>query len=516
MKLLLIKNTLSSYLTVAVRLLQGILVTRWMIQYLGLEGYGVWALLWAIFSYALLLDFGFGVSAQKYTATGLYREDIGRYNSIISAIFSFHALVAVFIIIGSLIASCFAEQIFSVSDPEKLAYCRFCFLLFAFGAAIAFPTGVFPEILVGLKELYLRNLIVTGGKVVELLATLAIFLLGGKVASLVVLAIVLWLGNNLFMGFLIPRRIPGFRLTFRPDWRRCREVASFSWYVYLTSIAKLVLDKSSFLVISVCSGLHAVGIYQISGRLAEMCYMAGAQYQENVRPIAASLQAEGKFRQLTEFIFQSMRGNCLFGLLFMVPAWIYTPEALRFFFKVDDPEIFRLSRLFLAVVFLNLATRQILHSYLLMTGKHKFLAGAVIVEAGLNLALNILFIERFGVECVLWNAMLINGGMTLLLLFPVALAALKLSFFKILFQVYCFPIFLALPAAATAFHFRLAYRELLGNFFTAAAGSTLYAAIFLPLCFFLLLTEGEKQVIFDGLRRRLGPLYEYWRSRRSR
>ncbi|GEM_PF-4528050 len=103
MKNLLLKNTATNYLTMIVRSLQGILVTRWMIAYLGTDNYGLWALLWAFFAYALLLDFGFGLTAMKYTSSGLYRQDIRKYNSIISAVFSFHALGGLLIASGGLL-----------------------------------------------------------------------------------------------------------------------------------------------------------------------------------------------------------------------------------------------------------------------------------------------------------------------------------------------------------------------------------------------------------------------------
>ena len=58
---LLAKNTLTNYLVVGVKFIQGFLVTRWTIQYLGAENYGLWAVLWTIFAYSLLLDFGFEI-----------------------------------------------------------------------------------------------------------------------------------------------------------------------------------------------------------------------------------------------------------------------------------------------------------------------------------------------------------------------------------------------------------------------------------------------------------------------
>ena len=43
------KNTATNYLVMLIRIFQGILVTRWLIGYLGDAGYGFWMLLWTFF-----------------------------------------------------------------------------------------------------------------------------------------------------------------------------------------------------------------------------------------------------------------------------------------------------------------------------------------------------------------------------------------------------------------------------------------------------------------------------------
>ena len=87
MKIPFFKNTVTNYFSMFVRLVQGILVTRWLISHLGEAQYGLWIMLWSFFSYALLLDLGFGVAAQKVTATELYKKDIEKYNHTVSSIF---------------------------------------------------------------------------------------------------------------------------------------------------------------------------------------------------------------------------------------------------------------------------------------------------------------------------------------------------------------------------------------------------------------------------------------------
>lgn len=497
MKNLLLKNTATNYLTIIVRSLQGILVTRWMISYLGTDNYGLWALLWAFFAYALLLDFGFGLTAMKYTSSGLYRQDVRKYNSIISAVFSFHLLGGLVIAAGGIIAWFWAGELFNVADdPERLSYCRLCLLLFAGGAAIAFPTGVFPEILVGMQKIYLRNYVTVITKLVELCATFAILALGGQVIPLIVLTIALWLGANLTIAALVVRRIKGFRIHLQIKPEYLHEVFSFSGFIYLNSVAKLIMEKSSYLIISICNGLPAVGLYQISGRLADYCLLGSSQYQENVRPVTAALYARREFGQLRKFVFRSLRYNCYFALFFILPAFIYVEEALQALFRVNDPAVFYLSRLFLISVFISVTCWQVMHSYLIMVNKHKFVGIVSISEALTNLVLNILMFKHFGVQCVLWNAIGTRLAVSFLLLAPVMLRTLKLSPVNWIWQVFILPLVPAIPCVLLGMAFRHGFANSLGAFSMAALGAMLTSGVFVVLTFLLLFSRNERENVY--------------------
>ena len=90
-------NTASNYALMAVRVLQGILITRWLFHYLGESYYGFWSILWAFFTYMIVFNLGFGAATQKYTAEHLFETDIKKYNSIISIVFGFYGAIAAII-----------------------------------------------------------------------------------------------------------------------------------------------------------------------------------------------------------------------------------------------------------------------------------------------------------------------------------------------------------------------------------------------------------------------------------
>ena len=178
MKIPFFKNTVTNYFSMFVRLVQGILVTRWLISHLGEAQYGLWVMLWSFFSYALLLDLGFGVAAQKVTATELYKRDIEKYNHTISSIFFSHVSMALLILPLTFVGMYYIRELFHLpadATEEYIYFCREALLLSGLAATIVFPLGVFPEILVGLQKLYLRNYIIIISKLLELAGVICIF-----------------------------------------------------------------------------------------------------------------------------------------------------------------------------------------------------------------------------------------------------------------------------------------------------------------------------------------------------
>ena len=81
----LIRNTATNYIYLGTYLVSAIFIARFLLLGLGENGYGFWTLLWAVFGYSLLLDFGFGKTVVKYAAEYQADHNIKRFNQIISS-----------------------------------------------------------------------------------------------------------------------------------------------------------------------------------------------------------------------------------------------------------------------------------------------------------------------------------------------------------------------------------------------------------------------------------------------
>ena len=491
------KNTATNYLVILVRTFQGLLVTRWLVGYLGDNGYGLWTLLWTFFGYALLMDFGAGIAGQKYTSQELFKRDVRHYNSIISMIFTFHSLMAFLIVLGVFVASFFLEKLFNVHDPEQLAYCRKCFFMFSLGSAVIFPLCLFSEIMVGLHKIYFKNYIDTVFRICELIGFMVILKLGGGLFGIIVFVVVLMALERSFTGFCVSRFIPGFRLRFYLfDRQVFREVFGFSSGTYFVSLARLLRTQTRNPIISKYCGLGSVGILQISSRLSDLCNQAISQYNANVRPVTAQLFHRGRFRMLRDFIVKSMQWNMFMCCLFIIPAIMLRDEAIFALFKKEvTPLIHSLSLLSLLGTASWISVTQIPSSVLLMCEKHHLHAWTSMAEAVSVVVLNILFL-RAGTSITCVEIISMSSAMVMFsaVRFPVMLKLIHGRAVRDLFSIYVPSLLVAAPAAAVLY---LCKRLLLGHvheFLLCAVCGTAYAVVYVLAAWQFLIGRTKKEL----------------------
>lgn len=442
-----LKNTLTNYALVILRIVQGVLVTRWLFNSLGKEYYGFWSLLWMILIYALLLDFGFSKAAQKYTATGLFQHDPERYNRYLSAVFSLLALMTLIISAGTFVASHFLAALTRIESPEQLAYCQRTLKVFGVGSALVFPTGIFPEILVGLRKIYLRNYVLIGARITETMGIIGILAMGGSLLALAIFSISLNLGSNMLNYALCRREIPSLRLRLRWDPLTLKELSDFSAYIYLISISRLVLLKTDHLLLSIFSGLNAVAVYQLGGRLPELSSNLATQYQENLAPISAALHAKNQQKNLREVIFFAMRFSSFMAVGGISLALIICQDLIALLFKVQDPEVIQACRWLLINASFIIAVRSVTDRFLMMSGRHRLLTGISMSEALANLLLSLLLIRRYGVLGVIIGTLIPNAVIAIALLLPYIMIFVRRSALSFIDKVYLRPALAALLMA---------------------------------------------------------------------
>src|SRR5438552_8706499 len=109
------RNSLSNYIFLCIRLVLGMVLFRLIYQSLSPEEFGFWALLWSVFGYGILLDFGFGFTAQKRVAELSVHKDWKQLSQDLSTIFFVYVAIAVLLVAIGLFGSSSVIQLFKLT-----------------------------------------------------------------------------------------------------------------------------------------------------------------------------------------------------------------------------------------------------------------------------------------------------------------------------------------------------------------------------------------------------------------
>ncbi|MGZ5546307.1 MAG: lipopolysaccharide biosynthesis protein, partial [Limisphaerales bacterium] len=300
-------NSVSNYVTMALKLVFGLLMFRMLFQNLSKEEFGFWSLLWSVFGYGILLDFGFGFTAEKRVAELSVHEDWEKLSRVLSTIFYTYVMLGAVIVISVL---CFSDPLvraFHITGENHDIF-RTMLIIFFIGMGITFPLGIFPEILIGQQRIALVNLIFACSIIANYLGLLAAvhFHLGMKVMVMVGLACSV--GPAAACGIFALHRLPQVKI--RPRYfsiGMIRETTQFSLFAYVITVSNMLLAKSDQLVLGTALTVSAIAIYQAGAKIAEMFGVFAQQLPSVFSPVAAHMHAKGDKTFLRSLLINGTR-----------------------------------------------------------------------------------------------------------------------------------------------------------------------------------------------------------------
>ncbi len=484
-------NTLSNYWTLIITMVMMILLVK--VQFTGIprEDYGFWGLLWSVFGYSLLLDFGFGTSVQKYTSEVSVTGDWDKYNKLVSTIFINYCLLALVIAAATLILSRFVGEIFSFDEGSDVSRYRAIFIMFGLGMALIFPTGFFAEILRGIQLIRLRNYISISWSVLNFLAMVVVIKMGYSLMAMTIITVATHLMTNIFMAIYCFKKMPNFRI--RLDNYRLslmKEVMSFSLFAYLIMFSNLIIFRTDQIVISVFASVELVAIYQIASRLASTFMNFSTEFNDNLGPVASVFHTSGRSDELASMQLYTSRIIGFIATLMLVPLVAYIGPILEVWLELTEPESRICAVILLFSTYFLVLFRSGSVQILLMCGKEKELTVVAMIECTANLILSIILIKYYGIIGVALGTLIPNIILGCVYNIPTSCKFARVS----LLEFFSFSIFrtLIVGALATVFAYWLLYLYHPDNIFTLLLFCCIAAGFYLGLFYLLGISKPER------------------------
>lgn len=397
------RNTASNYFCMALRLIGGLVMFRLLYQELTKEEFGFWALLWSVFGYGILLDFGFGFTAQKRVAELSVHQDWNRLSKVLSTIFFSYVGVAGLIILVGLVGSRPFVAFLNITPGNQDRFHEILILFFC-GLGLAFPLGLFPEMLRGQQRICLANTLMAGGMIANFVLVLLAVHFHWGLKMIFLIALCCAFVPDLLCGFFAMRRLPGVRIDPRFFSREMvRETISFSLFAYFAAVSYIIVAKTDQLVISTTLSVMAVAIYQAGAKIAEMFSALGHQLPDTFSPAAAHLHAKGDREGLQRLLVNGTRFSVMLATpLYLVFAF-YMDGLLTLLTgeKIPNRETFWVAQVLLCWGYMMVLTQSVSKRIFMMTGHERKLMWLGLGEAALNLTLSVGLVLYFrNVLCV--------------------------------------------------------------------------------------------------------------------
>lgn len=483
-------NIASNWIALIINIVVSFFLAPFVVNHLGADMYGIWAVAMQFTGYIYLMDFGVRDSLIRYTAK--YRatgNDLAIRRILSVAMLIYFPVFLVALLISALVAVGMPK--WTTIEAGHVASARLTIFLIGASIALTFLFNIYTGLLQGLQRFDVANGI---NVVVGLLRAAVIVVVlnaGGNVVEMAWIQFgftVLSGVVSLYAAHVLMRQVG---LSIRPIkvvGRKLRAllrlVSGYSVYVFINNIGQKLVFATDALVISIFMPIASVTYYAIAGNLISYLSSLIVATAQVFNPVASQYAAKNDKEGLRSLFLRSTRLNLAIGLP-VIGAYVVLGDL--FIGLWMGPEFADQAY----VVLLILALTQILScphhpiaSILYGIGRHRALAMLRLTEGVINLGASIVLVKSMGLAGVALGTAIPH---TIIFGFIVPLYACRLlgvPWWQYVRQSLVGPLLNAVPFGVAAWLVRqyMPPANLLVFFADIAALSLLYLATGYRLC----------------------------------
>jgi O-antigen/teichoic acid export membrane protein len=254
-------------LSFGVNILVTILLTPFLLHYLGQPGYGLWVTLSSLLAYLGLLDLGLSTTSIKFIAEYRTGNDPDGLNVFISTVFVTYLILGSVVFALSMLISFYLANFFQL-PPDLAKTGRVFFLLAGVNLALSFPLSPLNGILFSHQRIDVLNLTNTLVSVCYGLFSILVLNIGLGLVGMAWVALGINLLSASFKWSFIRRRLSHVRI--RPVFfnRKVLKTAlTYAFYLLIMSAGAQIVFNTDNIIISQYLGIAAVTAYAVAFRL---------------------------------------------------------------------------------------------------------------------------------------------------------------------------------------------------------------------------------------------------------
>jgi O-antigen/teichoic acid export membrane protein len=402
-----LKNVGSNWTLSGLQIVVFLVLARYTLDRLGLDGSGVWGAIVAVLGPLWLLVLGIPMASVRFVSAHIAKKEHAAANRVLATCFAVTGILGLTALtIAGLLYFGFEHGLLQneawqlgageVFDA-RVAYAVLA-LHVALGFVLTLPYGVYDAH----HDFVVRNLIQAGGLLLRLGATLLFLALYPTLTALALVQLGVAAAEFAAAVLVSRRRHTGVRLRLgEVDWSLVRPILRFSSFAMLLNVGALLAFRLDALVLGASLDQTAIAIYDYGNKVFEPFLGLVLAIGMVVLPLATQLEAQGRTHELAPILRKWTKVAS--SVVFLVGLWLLVlgPAFLRWWvgpeFRSEMGDVLRI----LVVSFLAfLPVRGVALPILMGMGRQARPALALLVMGLANLGLSIALVGPLGLHGV--------------------------------------------------------------------------------------------------------------------
>ncbi len=420
------KNVIAGWGAHLVTVLIGFFLMPYILGTVGEAQYGAWIFINAIAGYSSMIYAGFGATICRFVADLSSRKEWAKLNTVVSTIQLIYCGTASLVLIFTGLFAWWAPSLDKWGELP-VGEIQVSILLVGSTIGLGMIASVYGGVLVGTQRLDLKR----GIEVIMGLVRLGLTLLClQQQYGLVTLSLIFFVATVIehsASAILAYRQIPELRIApWLARMEAFRECVNFSAFNAIALLAEYLIYFTDTVIIGLVLGPLAVVPYQIGMRIVQMVQIPISQIGEAILPRAGELYAHNKKEALAHLVHQGMGVSFLLSGGFLIGTYYFGELLIRTWIGPQYVDSQHVLVLLMASQLIALPM-VVVRKALLGIGQVRSQAWIDLLEAFINLALSLLFIQWWGIIGVAWGTIIPLYVIEVAVLLPYAVRELKLS-----------------------------------------------------------------------------------------
>jgi O-antigen/teichoic acid export membrane protein len=303
-----IRNTMYNIVgRIWVGILVGLILTPYIIHHLGVERFGIWAIVGVLTGYFGLLDFGISTSFVKYISKFYTQKDYTMISQVINTGFSFYAIFVVLIIISGFFLINPLLHLFNI--PLALHNeARFVFLLAIIIFGVSYALSPFAAVQSGLQRMDISNKVAIVLSIPNIVGTVFFLEMGYGLPGLIVNNAIILVFSSIVNIIIAHKILPELnfspllcsREVFKKLWR-------FGYKLQMSKLASLISFQTDKLLITYFLGIHLVAFYHLGSSILLYIRQIPLLLISGLIPAVAEIDAKDNKKLLIELYLRGSK-----------------------------------------------------------------------------------------------------------------------------------------------------------------------------------------------------------------